>query len=144
MHPARVVVMQVGHDDFGHVIRRYPKRRKRLSRGKPDRPPTCVSLCPIIARIDKYHPGSAPKEPHEVIHRMRRVMVVIKHKTVCPRPRIAIRIFDRIDLPLAHDATSAYSRTSLAATIGATCASKALKCALARCASNPARSEYSS
>ena len=97
--------MQVSNDDFRNVIRRDAKRGEGRARIKTDRPPPRLCLVRAVASIDKDHLRTAPQQPHEIVHGVGRIVVIIKNEAIGADAFVSSSIFDGVDFPLGHDVT---------------------------------------
>ena len=115
--------MQMGDDDFGNIIWGQAQWSKGGDRIKANGAHSRCGLGIVVSRIDQNVACSITQQPHEIIHCMRCVVIIIKYETVCTGAGIAISIFNRMNLPDAHWCTVLNVRTSLVANISAVPAS---------------------
>ena len=116
MQPARVIVVQMGDDQLGDVLGFDPQRLQRLAGIHQDRAVAEGGLRLVVAGVNEDDLSAPPQHPDEVIHRVGRVVVVVENEAVGARPRVAVGVFDGVDLPVCHLETVLKVRSSLSAT----------------------------
>jgi hypothetical protein len=99
---AGVIVVEMGDDDAVDGFGRDAEGRQRGDGVEPDRASAVGGLGAVIAGVDQNGLAAAAQQPHEIIHRVRRVMRVVEDEAVRAHARVAVGVFDREHLPRAH------------------------------------------
>ena len=97
----------MGHDDLIEIRRADAKWRQRRIGRRPDRTAPRRGLVIVITGIHQDHFVATPEDPHEIIHRVGRRMIIIQDETVLTCTPVPVGIFDGVNLPRGHGQTSA-------------------------------------
>ena len=103
LEPADVVVVEVGEDHIGDLVRVHAHGRQRLARRAHETASPAVRVVLAEPGVDDPRRLRGHRHPDEVVHRHRHVVRIAAEEVLRP-PRIALRVLHREDAVLAHGA----------------------------------------